>query len=226
MKNLILIVLSLFYFGAWAQGEIVINKNIQALKISTGIEVELFTGAKENKILADERVLESINFKVDNYELKLGLPFGEIIDGDFPLKLNVYTKSIDRLSAVQGSIVEIQNTVKESNFFIRATEGSMVTGDFDTESLVLKAISGGIIDIRGESQNLDVLVNTGGKYKGENLKTENTKVKVTYGGSAEVFATENCEASVVVGGNIDIYGNPKYVNEKTKFGGNIYIIKE
>ena len=210
----------------WAQQEVLLNKNIQALKISSGIQVELFTNADENKIEADERIMESINYKVNKRELKISLPLGKIIEGDLPLILKVYTKDINQLNAVQGSIIEIQNTITSSSFSIRATEGSVVSGVFDTENLELKALSGAIIDIRGESKSLDVLVNTGGKYKGKSLKTENTIVKVTYGGNAEVFATENCEANIVVGGTIDIYGNPKYMNEKKSFGGNINIIKE
>ena len=226
MKNLILVLIGFIPVLGIAQSEVVINKNIQAVKISAGIQVELITNAKDNKIVADERVLEAINYKVDDYELKIGLSLGTIFDGDFPLKLKVFTKNIDRLNAVQGSTVEIQNLIENNRFFIRATEGAVVSGEFKTESLELKALSGGIIDIRGESENQDVLVNTGGEYNGRNLETKNTKVKVTYGGNADVFASENCEAKIVVGGVIDIYGNPKYVNEKTTFGGEISIVKD
>lgn len=226
MKKLILIFIGCLPFGLLAQNDISISKNIQSLKVSAGIEVELFNGAKANKIEADERVMEAINYKVDGYELKLGLPIGSIIDGDFPLKVKVYIKNIDRINAVQGSIVEIQNKVKNSNFFIRATEGSVVSGGFDTKTLELKALSGGIIDIRGESESQVVLVNTGGKYNGRNLKTENTEVKISYGGTAQVYATENCEANIVVGGTIDVFGQPKYMNKKTSFGGNINLIKD
>ncbi len=226
MKILLSVLLTFLSVIGSAQTEVVINKNIQAVKVSAGIQVELTTNAKENKIVADERVLEAINYKVDDYELKIGLAIETIFDGDFPLKLKVFTKNIDRLNAVQGSSVEIQNLVNSDRFFIRATEGSIVSGEFKTQSLELKALSGGIIDIRGKSKNQDVLVNTGGEYNGNNLKTEDTKVKVSYGGSAKVFATGNCDAKVVAGGNIDIYGHPKYVNEKTTFGGEVNIIKD
>ncbi|QTY26789.1 head GIN domain-containing protein [Flavobacterium sp. CS20] len=227
MKNLVIILIGFLpVLGFTQTEEVVINKNIQALRISAGIQVELTTNAKVNKIEADKRVLEAINYKVSDYELKIGLSLETIFDGDFPLKLKVYTKNIDRLNAVQGSTVEIQNLIKTDRFFVRATEGSIVSGEFKTQSLELKALSGGIIDISGKSKDQDVLVNTGGEYKGKKLKTENTTVKVTYGGNAVVFVTENCEAKIVVGGNIDVYGNPKYVNEKTTFGGKVNIFKD
>lgn len=225
MKNLIIALIAVLPAFTFGQTEVVIDKNIQALKVSAGVQVELTTNAKDNKIIADERVLEAINYKVDDYELKIGLSIGTLFEGDFPLKLKVYTKNIDQLSAVQGSTVEIQNLIKTDHFFIRATEGSIVSGEFETQSLELKALSGGVIDIKGKTQSQDVLVNTGGEYNGRHLETKNTKVKVTYGGNANVFASENCEAKIVVGGQIDIYGNPKYMNEKTTFGGEINNIK-
>ena len=226
MKNLVTLFILLSCTTFWAQEGVEINKNIQALKISAGIQVELITGSKTNRIEADKQVLDAINYKVRDYELKIGLPLGKIIDGDFPLKLKVYIKEIDRLTVVQGSTVELTKTLKSENFIIRATEGSVVSGSFNINSLELKVLSGAIVDIKGKSKKQDVLVNTGGQYEGENLKSEDTKVKVTYGGSAKVFVSQNCEARVVVGGTIDIYGNPKYVNEKTSFGGDINVNKE
>ncbi len=226
MKSVILILFSFFPVLVLSQTEVLISKNIQAVKVTAGIQVELTTNAKTNKIVADQRVLEAINYKVKDYELKVGLPIGSLIDGKLPLKLKIYTKNIDQLNAVQGSSVEIQNIVKTEHFFIRATEGSVVSGEFNTQSVELKALSGGIIDIRGKTKDQDVLVNTGGEYNGQNLKSQNTIVKVTYGGNADVLVSQNCEAKVVVGGNIYIHGNPKYVNEKTSFGGDIFIVKD
>jgi len=225
MKNLFIVIVAFLPAFGFGQTEIEINKNIQAVKVSAGIEIELTTDAKYNKIVADKRVLEAINYKVSDYELKISLSVETIFEGDFPLKLRVYTKNIDQLNAVQGSRVKIQNSIKANQFFVRATEGSVISGEFKTQTLEAKALSGGIIDIRGKSKEQDVLVNTGGEYKGQNFKTENTKVKVSYGGNADVFASENCEVKIIVGGIIDVYGNPKYINEKTTFGGEVNIIK-
>jgi len=226
MKYLFVLFLCFLNFGLFAQQEILINKNINALKVASGISVELFTNSEENKIEADVEVLGAINYKVKDNELRITLPLGKLIEGNLPLNVKVFLKEINNLNVVQGSIVEIQNIVKQNSFSIRATEGTMVSGEFETENLDLKSLSGASIDIRGKSKNLNVLANTGGNFKGRNLQAENTIVEVTYGGSAMVNTTETCEASIVVGGTIDIYGNPKYVNEKTSFGGDITIIKD
>lgn len=223
MKNSITIVIVLFSFVLNAQSEIIFNKKISSIRVATGIEVELINNAEQDRIEADEDVLEAINFKIKNGELKLNLPIGKLIEGDIPLSIKVFTKNIEKITAVQGSVVEIQSVIHTSEFSIRATEGAFVSGEFDTASLALKAVSGAVIDIRGKTKNLDILANTGGVYKGKDLKTENTLVKVTYGGTASVYASESCDAEVVVGGTINIYGNPKFMNKKTNFGGDIML---
>ena len=68
-------------------------------------------------------------------------------------------------------------------------------------------------------------MNTGGVFKGKDCVTEQTKVTVSAGGSANVNATEIVKASVKAGGSIMIYGNPKLADTKKVFGGSIEIIK-
>lgn len=206
-----------------AQSEFLFNKNITSLKVATGIEVELIIGAEQNKIIGDQEVLEAINFKVRNGELKLSLPIGKLIEGNVPLSVQVFTKEIDQLNVVQGANVEIISLVNLPQFLIRASEGAEVSGEFDTTLLTLKSISGAIIDIRGKTEKIDVLANTGGIIKGRNLVSQNAIVKVTYGGTASIFTSESCDADIVAGGTINIYGNPKFMNKKTNFGGDINI---
>lgn len=225
MKKLI-IGLLFMSVGLQAQTEIVINKNIQALKVSTGLEVELITSSDENKIEASQNVLNAINYKVVDYELRLSLSLEDLIDGNVPLKLKVYTKNIDRINALQGSIIQLGGKIKSNNFSLRASEGSKIWGEFDTDNIEIKVYSGAIIDIKGKTKSQNVAINTGGIYEGKNFLAEDTVVKVSYGGEAQVFASNNCEAKVFVGGEVNIYGRPKYMNEKISFGGDIRVIKK
>ena len=86
-------------------------------------------------------------------------------------------------------------------------------------------VSGGIITLSGKAKNQDVVVNTGGVFKGKECFTEQTKVSVSAGGSAEVYATEIVKANVKAGGSIMIYGNPKLADTKKVLGGKIKVVK-
>jgi len=87
--------------------------------------------------------------------------------------------------------------------------------------LLIKAVTGGVINAVGNSDNQDVQINTGGVYKGKDLKTKFTTVNVNAGSSAEINATSYVKVSVKAGGTVYVYGDPDKMEEKTVFGGKI-----
>jgi hypothetical protein len=225
MKKIIIAIVGLLSIGMMAQKSVSINEDIDGLKISAGLLVELYTNADENKIVASEKVFEAINYKVRENQLKISSSIETLLEGDVPLELKVYVKDLNNLNVVQGSEVKFINKFETDELFLRAGEGSTISGEIYVNTLEAKVISGGEIEIVGEAKSQEVEVNTGGEYDGEDFITENTFVKISYGGEAEVYASKNCEAKVIVGGTIDIYGNPEFLNEKTNFGGEINLKK-
>jgi hypothetical protein len=221
MKNILILMISFISLSMTAQKTVSINEKFNELKISAGIQVELYTNADENKIIADESIFEAINYKVRENQLRITSSIESLIEGDLPLQLKVYVKDLNRLNVVQGSYLEFENKFKTNSLFLRAGEGSKIIGEVDVNSLEIKMLSGGLINLKGNASTQDVEVNTGGEYEGIDLKTKDTTVKISYGGEAEVYTTKNCEAKVIVGGIINIYGKPEFLNEKTNFGGEI-----
>ena len=225
MKNILVLIISFVSIATMAQKSVSINERFNELRISAGIQVELHTNAQENKIVTDERIFEAINYKVRENQLNISSSIETLLEGDVPLELKVYVKDLNNLNVVQGSEVEFINKFETDKLVLRAGEGSTISGEFYVNSLEAKVISGGEINLVGEAKSQEVQVKTGGEYDGEDFITENTFVKISYGGEAEVYASKNCEAKVIVGGTIDIYGNPEFLNEKTNFGGEINLKK-
>lgn len=221
MKNIFLVLVGILSFNGFAQESVSINEDIDALKIAAGLQVELYTNADENKIVANEKVFEAINYRVRENRLIISSSIETLLDGDVPLNLKVYVKKLNDLNVVQGSGVELQELFKTRKIVLRAGEGSIITGELDVNSVDIKVLTGGLIDLKGKAESQKIEVKTGGEYEGKSLKTQNTNVEVSYGGNARVHASENCEAKVIVGGTIDIFGNPEFLNEKINFGGKI-----
>lgn len=221
MKKILIILIGLISSNSFAQKSVSLNEDFEAIKISAGIQVQLFTDADENKIVANEKVFEAINYRVRSNELKITSSIETLIDGDVPLHLKVYVKKLNSLNVVQGSGVEFQNVFKTGQITLRAGEGSVITGEMEVNSIDVKVLTGGVIDVKGKAKSQTVEVKTGGEYEAKGLKTKSTDVQISYGGNARVYVTENCVAKVIVGGTIDVYGKPEYVNEKTNFGGEI-----
>ena len=89
------------------------------------------------------------------------------------------------------------------------------------QKLKIRAVTGGIIKIQGKSINQDVTIGTGGILEAENLETEQTTVKITTGGEAQIRASQYVDAQVRAGGSITIFGNPKQIDKRTVLGGTI-----
>lgn len=221
MKKLYFICFSLITIIALGQKSVRINQDIDALKISAGIQVELFTDAEENRIVANEKVFEAINYKVRDNQLRISSSIESLLDGDVPLNIKVYVNTFDNLNVVQGSGVVLKKLLNTNQLTLRAGEGSTISGEIEVDSVDITVLSGGVINLKGTAGSQNVEIKTGGEYEGKGLNTENTMVEVSYGGSAVVYVSKNCEAKVIVGGTIDIYGKPEYLNEKTNFGGEI-----
>jgi len=225
MKTIVFVLLSLFSFGVMAQKSVNINQDINSLKVSAGLIVELYTNSGENKIMASPDVFEAINFKVRENELRISSSIETLMEGDVPLELKVYVKQINKVNVVKGSEVELANKFEADNLFLRAGEGSIISGEVYVNSLEIKVISGGEMNIRGEGKSQSIEISTGGEYSASDFKTDDTTVQISYGGEATIYAAKNCRAKVFAGGTINIYGDPEFINEKRNFGGEINLMK-
>ena len=104
---------------------------------------------------------------------------------------------------------------------LTTNEGSKVNVGVDTGKLTVKTNSGGEIVVTGTADYQDIVVNSGGKFYGQNLDSKNATITANAGGIAEVYATESVDAKTRAGGTIDVYGDPNDRKYKNVIGGKI-----
>jgi hypothetical protein len=194
------------------------------VKVSTGLFVEIKTGADESKIEVKGTERNKVNVELKDDELQLNLPIGQVFS-EAEILVTVFTKEIEELKARSGSEVEFISEVKQDQLSLIASEGSYIGGKLQVKNLEVRAVTGASISLIGEASTSTAEVKTGGTFDGENLATTTTGVKVSFGGEALVSASKTCSASVKGGGNISIYGNPKTLSQNVKLGGNIRVIE-
>jgi hypothetical protein len=136
----------------------------------------------------------------------------------------VYYIGLDVIDGNEGSRITSNETIEQNSLEIKAQEGAQIKVGLKVNHLEVRAVTGGIIEASGMADNQDVILNTGGIFEGKELRTENTSVKITAAGEAEIFATEYVDVNIKAGGNVYVFGKPKEVNEKTFAGGVILIM--
>ena len=199
-----------------------VSKNLgefEKLRVFDRISVELIP-SNENKIEITGSRANDVELINKNGTLKIRMAIRKLLEGE-DVSAKLYFKSIDDIDANEGSYVICDAPFKQTAIKVNAIEGSEVRLVLDTKKANLRAVTGGVLKIKGMSTNSDVSLGTGGVLQAEDLQTVQTSIKITTGGEADVRASELVDAKVRAGGNITIYGSPQQINKSTTLGGSI-----
>ena len=216
-KIALVIVLSITQFG-FSQVE---KKVGDFNKVTTFDKIDvLLIPSKENKVILngiDSKEVELVN---KDGELKIRMPLTKLLKGD-AISATVYYVKIDAVEANEGSRIASDTVIESLSFDIIAKEGSEIKLKLETQRLKIKVTNGSKIHLEGKAQNQDVLINSGGIYKAENLISSQIIITTNAGGEATIYATDFVDAKVRAGGNIIIFGKPKQIDQKVIAGGSI-----
>ncbi|WP_333879065.1 head GIN domain-containing protein [Flavobacterium sp.] len=221
MKN---VVYSALFFSAIVYGQV--EKKVGDFnKVTAFDQIDvLLVKSNENKVILDGKEANEVELVNKNGELKIRMPLTKLLGGDH-ISVTVYYKSITAVEANEGSRVACDDVLQSVAFDVNAKEGSEIKIKVDTEKLTVRVANGSKVTVEGNSDYQDVLVNSGGIYEAEKLKTKLTTVTANAGGMADVFASDSVDAKVRAGGDITIYGKPKQINQKVVAGGTIHEAK-
>lgn len=223
MKNLASILVVLISLSTFAQRELVKEVgDISVVKVFDLIEVNLIKSS-ENKVVIKGENVDDVKIINDQGKLKIRMLLEKRFNGNNTF-VEVHYKSLDIIDANEGSIIVSNELIKQNMIELRAQEGGKILVGLDVNFAKMKAVTGGIIEASGLSKSQEIVLNTGGIFEGRELNTENTKIKITAAGQAEINASNKVEASVTAGGEVYIYGDPSTVNKKTFAGGSIKVM--
>ena len=189
------------------------------------IDVNLIAGS-ENKVVLTGVNSNEVEIVNNNGELKIRMPFIKMLTG-YSVSASVYYQNLQAVEANEGSRITSKDSISTLNFDIICKEGSDIKlSNLQAERLKIRVSQGSIVTIIGAVKNQDILSNSGGKYDGQDCKTQQTYVTVNAGGIADVNASDLVDAKTRAGGEITIYGKPKQIIEKSVAGGTIKQAKD
>lgn len=199
-----------------------VTKNLgefDSVSVFDKISVQLID-SNENRIEITGSRANDVEIVNKNGTLKIRMAVKNILDGE-DVSVKLYFKDINEISANEGSYVICDSPFKQTAMKVDTKEGAEVRLNLDVKKANLRAVTGGILKIKGKATNSDVSLGTGGVLQAEDLQTVQTSIKITTGGEADIRASELVDAKVRAGGNITIYGSPQQINKSTTLGGSI-----
>jgi len=194
-----------------------------SVKVFDQISVQLIP-SDESKVEISGNRAEEVEVINKNGELKIRMPFGKLLQGE-TIEATVYYQKLQTVEASEGSYVNSETPIKSITFWVSAKEGAEIKIVLHVQKANIKLNSGGKIRLTGTTENQDIAITSGGELNAKEFSSKQTKVSVSAGGEAEVYATDLVDAKVNAGGDIYIYGSPKQINQKTVLGGNIKEMK-
>jgi hypothetical protein len=175
----------------------------------------------ENKVKLIGKNYNEVELVNKRGELKIRMPLTKMLSGE-TISATVYYTKLEAVEANEGSRIGAKDAISALNFDIICKEGSEIKlTNLQADRLQVRVSQGSIVTVIGDVKNQDILSNSGGKYDGQDCKTQQTVVTVNAGGMAAVYATDLVEAKTRAGGEIIIYSTPKQINEKKIAGGTI-----
>jgi hypothetical protein len=135
--------------------------------------------------------------------------------------VNLYYKDIDVIEAGAGALVTSKELLKSKYLSVECTMGAEVTLDIFAKKVNAISNMGGVLELSGQTDHLEVKANMGGVLKAARLESKTVYVKANMGAEVMVNATEEIDASAGFGANVDYIGGPNVRNTSKNFGGEV-----
>jgi len=223
MRNLVLLVLVLLVFQTTtAQDERITQdlKPFSQIKAFDGLDIKLIKSSGNKAVITGVNT-KNVAIVNNNGVLKIRMQITKIFSGYRTFVEIHYTDKLTVIDVNEDARITSEAPIEQDVLELKAQEGGELQINTIVEQLLIKTVTGGVIETQGTADLQDILINTGGVYEGKELKTKFTTISVNAGSKAEIFATDYVKATVKAGGEVVVYGDPSKMDEKTVFGGKI-----
>ncbi len=171
-----------------------------------GINVTLIEGDKEKiEVNIENGEVSDVITKLAGRKLSIKLKTK--IYKNVGVQVFVTYKSLKAISTGTGAFIDAKDIIRAQNLDLKAGTGSTIILEIDTKA-VKSSLTSSKIELVGKTEFQDISVNAGGRYIANELKSTETFVKTSTGGSAWVNVSEKLEASTSTGGKVIYQGSP------------------
>jgi hypothetical protein len=204
--------------------------NFKGIRISSGIDLYIKQGSVESvKIVGDKDKMGKVVTEKEGDVLKIyaGSKKGWFnFDFDWSskktIKAYVTVKNLNSISATGGSDVFSEGKLDLIKLDIKATGGSDVKLDLDTDELTCETTGGSDVTLSGTATVFKASATGGSDLKANNLRTNFCSISSTGGSDAHVWAEK--EISISATGGSDVYhkGGARVVQSSATGGSDVH----
>jgi len=189
------------------------------LKVYDLINVSLIK-SDQNKIVISGEHAQDVRIVQKNNTLKIRMKLDKMFNGE-DTNVKLYYTSVDKVDANEGAIIIAKDPIKQYELELKAQEGGQISAQVNTKLLIVKSVTGGVVNTVGNTEKQQLNIRTGGQYNGSKTEAQHTSLFIKAGGVAKVNTVKVLDVKIFSGGDVLIYGTPKQLKQNKLFGGRI-----
>jgi hypothetical protein len=199
----------------------------EKIKLAGSYDVAITQGSTTSvKVEADENLLKYIQTYNSEGYLVVKTRDGVSLNSDNPIKVLITTP---RLSAVtlagSGNVVGSGKFTGSDQLLLKIAGSGDITMEVNTPSVKGEIAGSGSIRLKGETMRQEISIAGAGDYYAEELKSEDTKVKIAGSGDVKVFADMNLDVNIAGVGSV-YYKGAATVKQKVAGSGEVRKIEQ
>ena len=189
------------------------------LKVYDLINVSL-TKSDQNKIVISGEHAQDVRIVQKNNTLKIRMKLDKMFNGE-DTNVKLYYTSVDKIDANEGAIIIAKDPIKQYELELKTQEGGQISAQVNTKLLIVKSVTGGVVNTVGYTEKQQLNIRTGGQYNGSKTEAQHTSLVIKAGGVAKVNTVKVLDVKIFSGGDVLIYGTPKQLKQNKLLGGRI-----
>ncbi|MDG1685441.1 MAG: DUF2807 domain-containing protein [Flavobacteriaceae bacterium] len=221
MKNLWLIFF-LFSVSVFCQQKTI--GEFTELIIKDGLHVTMIPG-EINAISITGENEKGVTFTNKDGQLNITMkPLQSLKGIDVNIEL-FFSSEIKKIDVSRGAYLSVLDSLQTEELHIRSRKGAEIELNLFAKKANYTAKTGGKIIVRGEVEQQQIRISSGGKVDARHTLSKESIAQITFGGSCKVQATSLFDLTTRFGGVAIVHGAPlKTVHNKT-IGGSILFSK-
>ena len=197
--------------------------NFSGVSSSGSYDVYIRMGTKEElRLEGDGDIIKHIETRVENGILKIRHTQSKRGWNWSREKVKIYitAKTIKNLTISGSGSVEVSGTIREEKLSTQVSGSGSMRMNIQAKTLNAAVSGSGSLRVSGSANDANISLSGSGEFKGKELKTSTTAIKVSGSGNATVYTVKQLNASLSGSGNISYSGNPQ-VNQRKSGSGRI-----
>ena len=186
-------------------------------------DVYLSSGNTQNvRVEADDNLHEYIETTVNGNELEIDTRDGYRIKTNKDIKIYITSPEFNKVHLSGSGNIISQNQIKGNDKIDLSVSGSgNIKVDLHAPSVDAHMSGSGDVNLSGEARKFEGSLSGSGNIRAMDLKTEETSIRISGSGNADVFASTKLDVRVTGSGDVRYKGGVQQVTSNITGSGSV-----